>query len=112
MTMKKTMLLMALLAQGLFAAAQIYVEGVKLEPSNTGQYLEIDPLYREDGRCAFQVDYGQSNPKQDFVSDVNGKRYDFRSLVDGLNVFYDEGWVVLDVVSTDRGRRYLMKRRY
>ncbi len=67
--MKKTTLLLALLAQTMIAAAQIYVEGVKIEPGNTGQYLELDPLYREDGQCTFRVDYGQSNPKEDFVTD-------------------------------------------
>ena len=110
--MKKTTLLLALLAQTMFAAAQIYVEGVKLDPSITGQYLELDPLFRDDGRCTFRVDYGQSDPKEDYISDVNGKRYDFRSLVDGLNLFYEEGWVVDQVTVLERGRRFLMKRRY
>ena len=110
--MKKITFTLALLAHTLFASAQIFVEGVKIEPSNTGQYIEIDPLYREDGRCTFRVDFGQSNPKEDFVTDVNGKRYDFRSLVDGLNFFYEEGWQVDQVSVLDRGRRFLLKRRY
>lgn len=111
-TMKKTLLTLAFFAQVLLASAQIYVEGVKIEPSNTGQYIEIDPLYREDGRCTFRVDFGQSNPKEDFVTDVNGKRFDFRSLVDGLNFFYEEGWQVDQISALDRGRRFLLKRRY
>lgn len=110
--MKKTTLTLAFLAQVLLASAQIYVEGVKIEPSNTGQYIELDPLYREDGRCAFHVDYGQSNPKEDYVTDVHGKRYDFRSLVDGLNFFYEEGWQVDQISVLERGRRILLKRRY
>lgn len=110
--MKKTTLLLALLAQTMIAAAQVYVEGVKLEPKNTGQYLNIDPAFREDGRCAFQVDYGQSNPKQDYVTDEHGKRFDFRSLVDGLNFFYEEGWEVAQVTVLDRDRQFLLKRRY
>lgn len=110
--MKKTLLTLAFFAQVLLASAQIYVEGVKIEPSNTGQYIEIDPLYREDGRCTFRVDFGQSNPKEDFVTDVNGKRFDFRSLVDGLNFFYEEGWQVDQISALDRGRRFLLKRRY
>lgn len=93
-------------------SAQIYVEGAKLEPSNTGQYLEVDPLYREDGSCAFQVDYGQSNPKQDFVTDENGKRVHFRSLIDGLNFFYEEGWEVAQISVLEHGRRILLKRRF
>jgi hypothetical protein len=112
LTMKKAMLLLALSAQTMFLAAQVFVEGVKLEPSNTGQYLELDPLFREDGRCAFQVDYGQANPKQDYVTDVNGKRFDFRSLVDGLNFFYEEGWVIDQISVLERGRHFMLKRRY
>lgn len=110
--MNKTMLTLALLAQSLIASAQIFVEGVKIEPSNTGQYIELDPLFREDGRCTFRVDFGQSNPKEDFVTDQNGRRYDFRSLVDGLNFFYEEGWEVAQISVLDRGRRFLLKRRY
>ncbi len=110
--MKKITFTLALLAHTLIASAQIFVEGVKIEPSNTGQYIELDPLYREDGRCTFRVDFGQSNAKEDFVTDVNGKRYDFRSLVDGLNFFYEEGWQVDQVSVLDRGRRFLLKRRY
>lgn len=105
-------LTLTLLAQTLLAFSQLYVEGVKIEPSNTGQYIEIDPLYREDGRCTFRVDYGQSNPKEDFITDEHGKRFDFRSLVDGLNVFYEEGWEVAQVTVQERGRRFLLKRRY
>ena len=110
--MKKITFTLALLVHTIFASAQIFVEGVKVEPSNTGQYMELDPLYREDGRCTFRVDFGQSNPKEDYVTDVNGKRYDFRSLIDGLNFFYEEGWQVDQVSVLDRGRRFLMKRRY
>ena len=110
--MKKITFTLALLAHTFFASAQVFVEGVKIEPTNTGQYIELDPLYREDGRCTFRVDFGQSNPKEDYVTDVNGKRYDFRSLVDGLNFFYEEGWQVDQVSVLDRGRRFLLKRRY
>jgi hypothetical protein len=112
LTMKKEIILLALLTQSFLASAQLFVDGVKLEPGNTGQYLELDPAFREDGRCAFQVDYGQSNPKEDFVTDAYGKRYDFRSLVDGLNFFYAEGWEVAQISVLERGRHFLMKRRY
>jgi len=110
--MKKITLSLALLAHTLIASAQIFVEGVKIEPTNTGQYIELDPLYREDGRCTFRVDFGQSNPKEDYVTDENGRRFDFRSLVDGLNFFYEEGWQVDQISVLDRGRRFLLKRRY
>lgn len=110
--MKKATLFILFLGQLTLAGAQIYVEGAKLEPSNTGQYIEVDPMYRENGECAFRIDHGQSNPKEDFVTDASGKRYDFRSLIDGLNFFYDEGWEVSQITVLDRGRRFLLKRRY
>ena len=92
--------------------AQMYVEGVRLNSDNTGQYIELDPQFRTDGRCAFQVDYGQASPKEDHVTDVNGKQIDFRSLVDGLNAFYTEGWEVAQITIVGNGRRYLLKRRF
>lgn len=110
--MKKALLGAALLAQTLLAQAQIHVEGVKLDPSNTGQYIELDPQFRTDGRCTFAVDYGQPNAKEQLVTDAAGRRFDFHSLVDGLNVFYAEGWEVAHIAVTERGRRYLLKRRF
>jgi hypothetical protein len=110
--MRKTLLLVAFFAQIALVSAQVYVDGVKLEASNTGQYLELDPMYRADGRCAFKVDYGQPNPNDDYVTDSANRRYDFRSLVDGLNFFYQEGWEVTQITVQDRGRRFLLKRRF
>lgn len=111
--MKKAFFTLILTTVGICGAyAQIYVEGVKLSPDNTGQYIELDPQFRTDGRCTFKVDYGQSNAKEDHVTDENGKRFDFRSLVDGLNTFYAEGWEVAQITVVESGRRYLLKRRY
>jgi len=113
MNMKQAFLTIVILATaGSAAWAQIFVEGVKLNADNTGQYIELDPQFRTDGRCAFQVDYGQSNPKEDHVTDANGRQIDFRSLVDGLNTFYSEGWEVAQITLVGTGRRYLLKRRY
>ena len=111
--MKKVLLSCFFIAQSLFAFSQIYVEGVKLEPSNTGQYLEIDPRFRADGRCTFTVDYGQPDSKTHYVTDAERRNLEFHSLVDGLNVFYEEGWEVAQISETsERGRRFLLKRRY
>ncbi|MCA0235931.1 MAG: hypothetical protein LCH81_06080 [Bacteroidetes bacterium] len=111
--MKKVLLTCFFAAQAFFAFSQIYVEGVKLEPSNTGQYIELDPQFRSDGRCTFTVDYGQPNAREKYVTDEAGHHFDFHSLVDGLNAFYDEGWEVAQVTDTqERGRRFLLKRRY
>ncbi len=111
--MKKLLLVCFLsLVASAVLTAQIYVEGVRLTPDNTGQYIELDPQFRSDGRCNFKVDYGQAEPKEDKVTDENGKAYDFRSLIDGLNAFYTEGWEVFQITVLESGRRYLLKRRY
>lgn len=110
--MKKTTFTFALLVQALFASAQIYVAGALLGPNNAGQYIELDPMYRDDGRCTFRVDYGQARPKEDYVTDAQGKRLEFRSLVDGLNVFYYEGWELVQISVQERGRRFMLKRRF
>ncbi|MBX2891932.1 MAG: hypothetical protein KF734_13455 [Saprospiraceae bacterium] len=111
--MKKAIIITLLLAFSHIAVlAQIYVKGVRLTPDNTGQYVELDPQFRPDGRCSFIADYGQPNPKQDYVSEADGKRLDFNSLVDGLNVFYAEGWEVAHITLVGNNRRYLLKRRY
>ena len=111
--MKKSLFcFLLLLAGSAVLSAQIYVEGVKLTPDNTGQYIELNPQFRSDGRCTFAVDYGQAQPKEDYVTDENGKHYDFRSLADGLNIFYTEGWEVFQITVLESGRRYLLKRRY
>jgi hypothetical protein len=110
--MKKVFILSLLLANGLFAFAQVYVKGIQLTAANTGNYFEVDPSFLTNGRCIFQADYGQSEPKEDYLTDSNGKRVDFRSLVDGLNFLYDNGWEVAQItVQQERGRRFLLKRR-
>jgi hypothetical protein len=110
--MKKISLTALFATVALLANAQIFVDGTQIGPSNTGQYLELDPMFREDGRCAFRIDYGQRNPKESYVTDSRGIKYDFLSLVDGLNFFYSEGWEVSQVFVTDKGRRFLLKRRF
>ncbi len=111
--MKKVLLCFAFAAQGWLLSAQIFVDGVKIGPDNTGHYIELDPMYKTDGRCSFSVDFGQANPKEDYTTDEHGQRVDFRSLIDGLNFFYDNGWEVETVtVQENSGRRYLLKRRY
>jgi hypothetical protein len=109
--MKKYIMLFSFWAVGQFSFAQIYVDGVKLDITNTGHYLELDPLFKTDGQCTFKVDFGQSNPKEDFITDQYGKKFDFRSLIDGLNYFYDNGWEVAQISQNERGRRFLLKRK-
>ncbi len=93
--------------------AQLYVEGILLTPSNTGVYIEVMPLRRMDGTYHFGIDYGQrrKNRPHDCLSDSKGRRYEFRSTVDGLNYLYENGWEVVTVYPVEDIRRYLMKRR-
>lgn len=112
-TMKKLLLLGALCAQTAWLSAQIFVDGIKLEPSNTGQYVELDPRFDDQGGCIVAVDYGQNTPKNDLVTDARGQRFEFHSLVECLNIFYQEGWVVDQISVLERGgRKFLLKRRY
>ncbi|MBL8000281.1 MAG: hypothetical protein JNL32_16800, partial [Candidatus Kapabacteria bacterium] len=47
--MKKVTLLSLFLLNGLVLSAQLYVEGVLLDATNTSAYLEATPLRRNDG---------------------------------------------------------------
>ncbi|HMX38736.1 MAG TPA: hypothetical protein PK971_06505 [Saprospiraceae bacterium] len=109
--MKKTLILCFCLTISVLASAQVYVDGVRLEPDNTGNYMEVDPMFRTDGTCAFRVDYGQAEPREDFLSDSFGKTLDFRSLVHGLNFLYSNGWELAEATVVGTNRRYLLKRR-
>ncbi len=93
--------------------AQLYVEGTLLTSSNTGAYIEITPLRRADGTYHLGVDYGQtrSHKPHDCLTDSKGRRYEFRSAIDGLNYVYENGWEVATVYPVEDIRRYLMKRR-
>jgi hypothetical protein len=113
--MKKVLFLSLFLAQGLALSAQLYVEGVLLDASNTGTYLEVTPLRRNDGTYHFKIDYGQK-PKADIkpgecLTDEKGRRYEFRSTVDGLNFLYEHYWEVHIVYNVEDMRRYLLTRR-
>ncbi len=113
--MKKGILLFCFLAHSLWAAAQLYVEGNRLDVSNTSAYLEATPLRRTDGSYHFQIDYGQK-PKRDIkpgecLTDEKARRFEFRSTVDGLNFLYENGWEVVTVYNVEDMRRYLLKRR-
>ena len=113
--MKKVILLSGFLVQSLLAAAQLYVEGTRLEASNTLAYLEATPLRRNDGSYHFQIDYGQkANPNAkpgECLTDEKARRYEFRSTVDGLNFLYENGWDVVVVYNVNDMRRYLLKHR-
>lgn len=110
--MKKTLLLLCFcLSLSAFASAQVYVDGVRLDPDNTGNYIEVDPMFHTDGTCAFRTDYGQTEPREDYLTDAFGKTLDFRSLVHGLNFLYSNGWEVLQITAVGTNRRYLLKRR-
>ncbi len=95
------------------ACAQLYVEGTLLSPSNTGVYLEAIPLRRIDGTFHLGIDYGQRRNRrpQDCLTDSKGRRYEFRSAVDGLNYLYENGWEVVEAYTIEQMRVYLLRRR-
>lgn len=113
--MKKVFMLLLFLAQALFVSAQLYVEGVSLDATNTSAYLEATPLRRTDGTYHFQIDYGQKAKREvkpgECLTDDKSRRFEFRSAVDGLNFLYENGWEVLVVYNVEDIRRYLLKRR-
>jgi hypothetical protein len=114
--MKKVIFLFIFLSAGIFTyAQQLYVEGTALDASNTSAYLEATPLRRTDGSYHFKIDYGQKADAKakpgECLTDDKGRRYEFRSAVDGLNFLYEHGWdVVLESTVADM-RRFLLKRR-
>jgi hypothetical protein len=113
--MKKVTLLSLFLLNGLVLSAQLYVEGVLLDATNTSAYLEATPLRRNDGTYHFKIDYGQKVKADvkpgECLTDSKARRYEFRSAVDGLNFLYENGWEVAVVYNVEDMRRYLLKRR-
>lgn len=113
--MKKSILLILFAFQSWFALAQLYVEGTRLDPSNTSAYIEATPLRRTDGSYHFQIDYGQKSKRDikpgECLTDEKARRFEFRSTVDGLNFLYENGWEVVTVYNVEDMRRYLLKRR-
>jgi hypothetical protein len=114
--MKKAVLLAFLLPLCFALSAQIYVDGIRLDLSNSSAYMEVVALRKEkDGRYHFVADYGQTQDadltKGDFLTDEKNNRYEFRSMVDGLNFLYENGWEVHEIYVYNDLRRYLLKRK-
>lgn len=113
--MKKTLALLLFSAQAILVSAQLYVEGALLTSANTSAYLEATPLRRNDGTYHFKIDYGQKADRNakpgECLTDDKGRRYEFRSTVDGLNFLYENGCEVSVVYNVEDLRRYLLKRR-
>lgn len=115
--MKKTFILLFFLCQSVAAFSQLYVDGVRLDVSNTSAYLETIVRIRDRDNPSFYfiVDYGQKAKPGlndgDYLTDAGGRRYEFRSVVDGLNFLFENGWEVVQVYVYNDLRRYLLKRR-
>lgn len=113
--MKKAFFLILFIFQSMLAAAQLYVDGKQLDASNSSNYLEVIPMHKEDGPYYLAIDYGQKPvpgaKRGDFLTDQGGRRFEFRSVVDGLNFLYENGWEVSEVYVFMEARRYLMRRR-
>jgi hypothetical protein len=112
--MKKLILLAVFSLFALQMHAQLYADGVKLDASNTGQYMEIDPKYKSNGTCIVAVDYGNAPKKEGFyITDQQARRIEFHSDIDVLNFLYTEGWELTQISRTENsGRRYMLKRRF
>ncbi|MDX2135647.1 MAG: hypothetical protein SFV52_12705 [Saprospiraceae bacterium] len=97
------------------AWAQLFVEGIRLTENNTSQYIEVVPLRTQESRFHVVVDYGQNHrarlSENDFLTDTEGRRLDFRSTTDALNYCYENGWELFEVYVFDDIRRFLLKRR-
>ncbi len=112
--MKSLLTITLLVLSSAMACAQLYVEGIPLSPSNTGAYLEATALRRIDGTFHMGIDYGQKRSRRphDCLTDSKGRRYEFRSAVDGLNYLYENGWEVVEAYPMGGGiRTYLLRRR-
>ena len=113
--MKKPLLFTLFVLQTFLASAQLFVDGKRLDSTNSSAYLEVIPMHKEDGPYYFAVDYGQKPvpgaKRGDFMTDEGGRRYEFRSVVDGLNFLYENGWEVAQVYVFLEARRYLLKRK-
>lgn len=112
--MKKAFFLSLFLLNSLAAYAQLYVDGVKLDLTNSGAYLEAIIVRRSD-RYYVNIDYGQKAKRDDFneecLTDANNRRYEFKSNVDALNYMFENGWDVQTVYVYNDIRRYLLRRR-
>ena len=115
--MKKAVFLAVFLLQAWYASAQLYVDGKRLDSSNSSAYIEAIVRIRDKENPNFYlvIDHGQrARPgldNGDYLTDEGGRRYEFRSLVDGLNFLYENGWEVDQVYVYNDLRRYLLKRR-
>ena len=107
--------LLALLLSARAVQAQLHAEGIRLTELNTSQYMEVVPLRTAQARFHIVVDYGQNHRAQlsdnDFLTDAEGRRLDFRSTIDGINYCYENGWELHTVYVFDDIRRFVLKRR-
>lgn len=114
-TMKKALLFFVFAACSLSVYAQVFVDGIQVDQSNAGAYLEVIALHKEDETYHFVADYGQKRQpgltKGDFLTDSQNRRYEFRSPVDGLNFLFENGWEVSTVYVYKDIRHYLMRPR-
>jgi hypothetical protein len=112
--MKKFMLSAIACLAFFTSQAQLFVNGIKLDASNTGQYIEINPKYKSSGFCVVEVDYGNGFKEEaSYITDDKARRIEFKSSVDVLNFLYTEGWETAIISKTENsGRRYLLKRRF
>jgi len=95
--------------------AQIYVEGVQLDNTNTGSYI----IMKRGGLGTpfiIDVDYGQpQKPVMGYtrLTDENAEAIKFRTIVGALNFFDKNGWEVIDIgIDSDvNDSNYLLRKK-
>ena len=95
--------------------AQIYVEGILLDSTNSGMYLEIG-TGGVSSPYIIDVDYGQSaRPRIGYLRLTNEKReaIKFKSMVGALNFFDKNDWEVVDTITevTTNSIKYLLRKK-
>jgi hypothetical protein len=116
--MKNTIIALLLLASAGQSFAQIYVNGKDVDQDSTGYYMEVVPrFFLSSNQYSFLVDYGQRacmnpfNQERCMVTDRDNNVLRFKSVIDGLNFFYKNGWEVwLFTTADEDSNQYLLRR--
>ena len=99
------------------SSAQIIVNKVDVNDRPL-QYIEVwEKFNKDNGKVFALLDYGQQDDLNDkegmhlFVTNKEGQKLQFNSVVDALNFLYRNGWEVLHVKNTDGIQSYILRKR-
>lgn len=113
--MKNVLLIVTLVLATTQLHAQLYVEGIQIDSTNSGNYMKI-ALAGIGSELVLDVDYGQpSKPLIGFtrLTDENKNAIKFRSIVGALNYLSLHGWELVEILqpTESEGRSFLLKRK-